>query len=160
MWHEDVTPTCSLTSTSLTLPSLVPLFPGCPAVNADRLCWPRCHSLLCQERVSSAINHNTANDSRFHSIRSKLDCEGDSRWADRLVAYPKDNDDFRCRFFSDSVEVARTENRVMAETDGTSKKALTHRLAVPIWNIPDLEYRRLSREPPKFETSLLGRLNP
>ena len=79
----------------------------------------------------------------------KLDCEGNARWADRLVAYLTDNDDFRRRFFSDSVEVARTENRVKVETDGTSKKALTHRLAVPIWNFPDLEYRRLSREPEK-----------
>jgi len=98
--------------------------------------------------------------------KAKLDWEHNTRWTDRLIAYLKDNDDFRRRFFSDSVEVARAENRVKVETDGTSKKALTHRLALAIWDFADLaepedlEYRRLYHEnSKKFETSLLGRLN-
>jgi len=98
-------------------------------------------------------------------LKAKLDWEGNTPWTNRLVAYLKENDEFRRRFFSDSVEVARAENRLKVETDGTSKKVLTHRLAAAIWDFPgisdaeDLEYRKLYREHEKrFETSLTGRL--
>ena len=62
--------------------------------------------------------------------------------------------------------MACAENHVKVETDGTSKKVLTHRLALAIWDFADLsgpedlEYCRLYREnPKKFETLLLGHLN-
>jgi hypothetical protein len=58
------------------------------------------------------------------TLKGKLDWEGNTPWTDRLVAYLKENDEFRRRFFSDSAEVARAENRIKVETDGTSKKVL------------------------------------